>query len=53
MLKRITRAGLFALSIAFLTAGAASAHAATKKAHPVTVTPTAPHGFCWPIGSAC
>jgi hypothetical protein len=49
MLKKITLGSLFALSIAFLTAGPVSAHAAAKKA-PV---PAAPQGFCFPSGGPC
>lgn len=49
MLKKIALVGFFALSTAFLTASAVSAHTAAVKV-PV---PTAPHGFCMPYGWPC
>ena len=49
MLKKIALVGFFALSTAFLTAGAVSAHTAAKKV-PV---PTAPQALCWPPCTPC
>jgi hypothetical protein len=49
MLKKIALIGIFALSTAFVTASAVSAHPMVKKV-PV---PTAPQGFCIPFGCPC
>jgi hypothetical protein len=49
MLKKIALVGFFALSTAFVTASAVSAHPAAVKV-PV---PAAPHGFCWPLAMTC
>jgi hypothetical protein len=55
MLKKIALGGIFALSIAFLTTGPASAHATTRSAHGLTKkapVPSVPHGLC-PPGMPC
>jgi hypothetical protein len=49
MLKKIALIGFFALSTAFVTASAVSAHPVAKKV-PV---PTAPHWLCVPVGMPC
>ena len=49
MLKKIALVSFFALSTAFVTVSAVSAHPAAVKM-PV---PTAPHGFCIPVGMFC
>jgi hypothetical protein len=52
MLKKIALVGIFALSTAFVTAGAVSAHPGMATAKKVPV-PAAPQNFCWPSGMPC
>ncbi len=49
MLKKIALIGIFALSTAFVTLSAVSAHTAAKRV-PVL---TAPQGLCRPVGMPC
>jgi hypothetical protein len=52
MLKKIALIGIFALSTAFVTATAVSAHSAATIAKSVPI-PTAPQGLCKPMGTSC
>ncbi|HZL20044.1 MAG TPA: hypothetical protein VFG23_20080 [Polyangia bacterium] len=52
MLKKIALVGFFALSTAFVALGAVSAHTTASIAKKAPI-PTAPHGLCKPMGTAC